>query len=274
MKIYVIDTFSFNGEEIVKERLKYLYDVVDEFVIIEAKQTHSGIEKEFLYRDKYHEWFIPYQKKIHWCIIDRFPEITQEWLTTYSIHDWMKNNHEHWYREAYQRDVAGQYITEKYELDEYVVQVSDADEIPNRTIFAPESLHQIYNHLENGEPLYEQMMFFYYNIHWMKKEQWYRACIVRKGMITANKTLTYWRVHNAPTYILSNGGWHCSYFMKPEELKRKLNSFAHRECDLPEYNEITYIQKCIETGRDIFGRTGEDLVNTPYEVLQQLPFYK
>lgn len=272
MKIYVIDTFSFNGEEIVKERLKYLYKYVDEFVIVEARQTHSGVVKEFLYKDKYSDWFLPYQDKIHWYIIDRFPEITQEWLKMYSVHDWMKNNHEHWYREAYQRDIVSTYIETKYKMVDYIIHVSDADEIPNASIFMQNGLlPQIYDYLEDGEAIYEEMLFFYYNLSWMKREKWYRAYILRKGMLSNDKTFTYWRVHHPPKQVLQNAGWHCSYFMSPEELKRKLNSFAHRECDLPEYNNLEYIQSCITTGRDIFQREGADLVPTPKDILGEIP---
>ena len=37
-----IDCFPYNGECIALFRLAYLWDVVDEFIIVEARETHAG----------------------------------------------------------------------------------------------------------------------------------------------------------------------------------------------------------------------------------------
>jgi hypothetical protein len=51
-----LDIILFNGEPIIKLRIPYLYDTVDYFVIIESKETHSGIIKEELYQGE--EYFL------------------------------------------------------------------------------------------------------------------------------------------------------------------------------------------------------------------------
>ena len=46
----IIDCFIFANEvELLKYRLAVLYNVVDKFVIVEARHTFSGIEKELSY---------------------------------------------------------------------------------------------------------------------------------------------------------------------------------------------------------------------------------
>ena len=49
MKTRIIDTFMYLQEvDLLKIRLKYLYEYVDFFVIVESIQLHSGkIKKEF-----------------------------------------------------------------------------------------------------------------------------------------------------------------------------------------------------------------------------------
>jgi hypothetical protein len=62
--VLFIDSFLFNGEEIVKLRLDYLYNYVDYFYIVESMYTFTGNKKEEFYLDKYSEWFEPYKNKI------------------------------------------------------------------------------------------------------------------------------------------------------------------------------------------------------------------
>jgi len=69
-----IDTFLYNGENIVFYRLKYLYDVFDEFVIVESYYTFSGLKKDELFFNKYIDKFMPYIAKITLRVIENFPQ--------------------------------------------------------------------------------------------------------------------------------------------------------------------------------------------------------
>lgn len=271
-KVRVVDTFSFNGEWIVQLRLKYLYDHVDEFVIVESRYTHAGEKKEALYKEQFASWFEPYAQKIHWIVIDEFPEMTNEWFNTYRVHDWMKSNHTSWFREAYQRDVAGAYIKEKYPI-RVIIHTGDADEIPHIELFAEAPRENLYGKmLEVQEPIYLEMEFFYYNFHWKKKQNWYRAYLLPGDLLSVNTSLTYWRIHHAPQLVLPLAGWHFSYFMTIPDLQRKLVSFAHRECDRTEWHSVKHIRECLQTGKDLFGRDGsEDMEETPESVYQRFP---
>jgi len=252
--IKTIDTFSFNGEPIVKLRLEYLYQFVDKFVIVEAMYTHSGQRKGKLYKEMYLEWFLPYNEKIHWVIIDEFPEITEYWLEKYKIHNWMGTNHVHWFRETYQRDTSKQYIMDSYKDQKYIVCVGDVDEIPDVNVLELLKSNETYESIK--EPVYLEMHFFYYTFEWKKQYMWYRSFVIRGDKLN-DESFTHWRIHYSPKLVCRNAGWHCSYFMTPVDLKRKIESFAHRECDIDEYKDALKIQTCIEQGKDIFMR-GED----------------
>jgi hypothetical protein len=61
--VRIIDSFSYNGEMVVELRLHHLMPVVDEFVVTEARETHSGVPKNELFIDRYRSSFQPYMSK-------------------------------------------------------------------------------------------------------------------------------------------------------------------------------------------------------------------
>ena len=64
MKKKVIDCFTFFNElDLLEIRLKYLYDTLDYFVIVEADQTFSGENKSFFLEENW-EQFRPYHSKM------------------------------------------------------------------------------------------------------------------------------------------------------------------------------------------------------------------
>ena len=73
--IKIIDYIIYNGDLITPYRLKYLYNVIDEFVIIEARYTHTNILKPFLYKDKNYSDFEPYIDKCKFIIVMEWNEI-------------------------------------------------------------------------------------------------------------------------------------------------------------------------------------------------------
>jgi Glycosyltransferase family 17 len=265
MGVPVIDTFCFNGEWVVPMRLEYLDPVVDAFVIVESWMTHSGQRKPALFRELYADWFLPYEGKIHWIVLEDFPAMTEEWREKNAVHAWMLGNQESWFRESYQRDVAGDYILERFGKN-CIIQVSDADEIPEAALFKEELKECMVKH---PSPLYLEQAFFYYHFRWQKPYKWYRAYILL-GEKLAENTLTHWRISHIPKYILPKGGWHFSYFMTPEELQKKLEAFAHRECDQWKWRSVRHIRTCMQMGVDLFERVGEHLV--PYNPMSDREF--
>ena len=78
--MHTIDCFPYNGEAIALFRLEYLWDVVDEFVIVEALETHTGGKKEGLYLDRNAGPLRKFESKIKRLVIDQFPAPTRAQL--------------------------------------------------------------------------------------------------------------------------------------------------------------------------------------------------
>ena len=78
--------------------------------------------------------------------------------------------------------------------------------------------------------------------------------------------------------ILENGGWHFSYLMKPNQIKNKIENFAHKE--YKKYNKINHIKKKIKEKKDLFNRKNLKFKITkvdksyPYEIINNIKKYK
>jgi hypothetical protein len=262
-QIPIIDTFSFNGEPIVELRLKYLYKHVDEIIIVEACETHAGTVKEGLYIDKHALIFRPYLAKIKFLVIDKFPDMPERWVEQQGSDYMTTGSHDAWFRERYQRDYAQEYIKAKYKNDRYIAMVCDVDEIPS--VKTVQSLRSNYFGLTH--PLRFEMKFFYYNFSWVKKFMWYHAyCINDLG--ASRQTFSQMRTAIAQHMCIRDAGWHASYFFNTQGLRRKLESFAHRECDVADHKKNDYLDYCIRFGKDVSARgEGEDLVDHDVSML-------
>ena len=63
----IIDAFTFfNEKELVELRVKYLNDIVDHFLIIEADVTHTGIKKPWNFPEILKNKLNKYSKKIQY----------------------------------------------------------------------------------------------------------------------------------------------------------------------------------------------------------------
>lgn len=256
MTIKIIDTFPFNGDWIIRMRLEFMFPFVDEFVITESWYTFSGERKKFLYKDKWAELLKEYQSKIHWLVVDDYLPMTESWHNLYKDHPWFREeNCQAWFNEHYQRDVAFQYIQNKYKEEDYIVNVCDVDEIPQVDIFHSNARQTMYDKLnEIKQPLYLEMLFFYYNFYWKKPYNWYRAYIINKDQLLKSSSLSYWRLVHRPNLILRHAGWHFSYFMEIADIQRKVRSFSHQEYNSEQWTQEDHIKECIAQGKDIFNR--------------------
>lgn len=66
-KIWIIDTFPYNGEMVVELRLKHLHKDVDEIIVVESRVTHSGKKKDFLFVERDKSLFAQYLDKVSVC---------------------------------------------------------------------------------------------------------------------------------------------------------------------------------------------------------------
>ena len=107
----IIDCFIYNNEDLILDlRLNSLNTYVDSFVIVEAKFSHTGKEK-----NKYNfdlKKFENFQNKIKYLQIENFP-----------------NNLTNWKRENFHRNYIMKALS-NINKDDYVI-ISDVDELPN-----------------------------------------------------------------------------------------------------------------------------------------------
>jgi len=265
MRTYVIDTFSYNGEPILELRLKYMFPYVDYFYIIESWYTHSGIKKPYLFTERHRHILEPYISKIKLLIIDEFPEKPTDWPMLSFMN---QGSHDSWFRETYQRNYARDIILRDMGDNNSILVVGDVDEIPNSDVLA--ALPKRY--FELGKPVALEMDFFYYNFSWRKKFNWYHTYVINDiGLSKTKETLSDMRTKSCKV-VWRNAGWHCSYFLNSMQLAKKLESFAHRECDTPHVKTTEYVRECFQKGKDISGRgEAEDLVYMPSSYIESLP---
>ena len=274
---YILDVITYNGEPILEIRIPYLYNHVDEFIIVEARRTFSGLPKEgglFCESAAFKERFAPYMDKIKVLAVEDFPD------TAENVEKWLKNvgrashvqdgTEDSWFREYYQRNFAAPYIYEKYisrkdaNARPFIAIVSDSDEIPrSEHVQALRENPKLWEACRDT-PVYMEMDFFYYNFNWRKKEPWYFAYFISQDTFTRyGGDLTYLRCNHPKEQVLRDAGWHCSYFSSRDELRRKLASFSHREFDRDEFKTDAHLDDCLVFGRDLFLRgEHEDLVRS------------
>ena len=227
-------------------RLAYLWDVVDEFIIVEAGETYAGQKKETLFLDKNAALLAPFAAKITRCVIERFPQPTEEQLARLT-HPTRKTDPHFWFREKYQRNFVTDYI--KSQPKPWVVLMCDMDELPRKKFVA--WLRRNYDACTEGGRL--QMSMFYYSSQWRKPCGWNHAYVINdQGFGT--HTLDALRVSPIIRKVFDDVGWHLSYFMTREEIQHKIQGFAHQEFNSENYWNFPWIEHCLKTGEDLFRR--------------------
>ena len=80
-----------------------------------------------------------------------------------------------------------------------------------------------------------------------KSPQWLRDLKFKK--------YPFWRVDKIRNIqIIKDGGWHFAYLQSPENISKKIKSFAHGEFNKENISNEENIKLKIERGQDIFDR--------------------
>jgi len=78
---------------------------------------------------------------------------------------------------------------------------------------------------------------------------------MRQKVLKKNLKYNFWRFDKEKSVqLIENGGWHFSYLMSPEKIRKKIQTFAHTELDKNEFTNINTIEKQIKSLKDIFNR--------------------
>ena len=215
----------FNDIELLDLRLMTLYDTVDYFVIVEARESHIKEAKPLYFLD-HQSLFEPYRDKIIYIGIDTLPST---------------NPREN---EVYQRNLMAQgYKTAK--PDDYII-INDIDEIAN-PVALKEGIERGYEKFGLHQKL------FYYYVNCLMAIAWYGSTVWKRKFIDSPQQVRNMRGDN-PNNVM-NGGWHYSFLGGIEKIMLKLKSFSEQQVNTPDVNNETNIARCLETGEDIFHRT-------------------
>lgn len=239
MSILWIDSVPFNGEEVMFTRLKYMYAVVDRFIISEQRYTYSGIWKDVLYIDSMKERFKPYMDKITF--------IRSETLLNGALTN-----------ENHIRNYPRETILSMYGDQPFILSVCDCDEIPDITKVKRDEL---YSTIKDG-CLYMKQDCFNYNLTLFACVRM-RAYFVNDKLLKKTPELQLFRTMNGPSIGAIECGWHLSYFTSIEEIQRNIVSFAHEELNRPDTHTLENIAYSIAEGRDVIHRSDTTLIRRP-----------
>jgi hypothetical protein len=269
----VVDTFLYNEDEIVEERLRVMSPYVDRFYIVEASCSFSGKKKEKS-TSKNDPIFAPYKDKIRFVTIHEFPDVPTSWimkkLTKYN------ENFNSWWREAYQRSCVLDFIRKELKDEKYMLIVADVDEIVSPELLKKFKEDYTLVHPDIQEhPVFLTMFFYYYSWKWMKPEAWTRPFVVYSDVIErmANYSdsptlLNDIRMEFTKEKHIPNAGWHLSYFMDAKAIARKIGHFAHTSLDQDQFKRVEWLERCIVEGLDPFYRSDQNCIPAP-----NIPYY-
>ncbi len=244
--IYDVCSF-FNELDVLEERLTYLYNHVDYFVICESDVTHVGEVKPLYFKENE----------------NRFSKFSNKIIHKIYQGDKFCNA---WINENCQRN----YILNDLNISsEDKVIISDVDEIPSINF-----IRYLLNY--NGKDIliaFQELSFFWPNYRRSDLPFWYGGSrgfnfkyleelnyLNGKYSNTFLKeynqgnTLTKIRLTNTGRLIL-NGGWHLSYMGGEESIKHKILGFAHtEEKERIGVNVEEYIKNSLIKGKGFFGK--------------------
>jgi beta-1,4-mannosyl-glycoprotein beta-1,4-N-acetylglucosaminyltransferase len=243
----IIDSFLFFNEiDLLKVRLKYLGEHVDYFVISEANIDFSGKPKNLYLKDVIAT--LPYSDKIIYKPID-INLWSPRWLLKRLR--WITRPHKFlWKIQDAQRNAVLKIIQDKNLVSDYVF-FGDLDEIPN--IDFVKELRQAQISLEEPKTLRQRL--FYYRPDIATIDEGWFGTICSPFKVFINTQPHKLRSDRENLEFIENGGYHLSYFMRPEEIKVKIDAIANVE-RIHASKELTtnQIQNLVMENKDLFGR--------------------
>lgn len=235
----IIDLFYFNNElDVLEIRLNILDKYVDKFVIVEARETFSGVPKPLYYLEN-KERFAQWNHKIIHHIAEETPELRKQALLSPNTG---KGEH-YWVREFIQKESAKKAI--EFCDDTDLVFISDVDEIWNPSVFL--------NDLDKDTIYKPKQLPYLYFLNQRTDENWlgWTGTVFTAYKNIKNECINHLRTDSMTTYtVLERGGWHFNsiggkekkreafkhpVYEEEQEWKRREVNPHKDESDLPDY---------------------------------------
>lgn len=235
----IIVGFTFYNElDMLELHLEELYDVVDRFIIVEAKQTFRGNPKPLYYEDNIERYRKYVDKIVHIVVYD------------------MPVENDARAREWFQRDsiAGGVKAIDGFHADDVII-ICDVDEV-----LRAESIGKIMSSFKsnpNTMTVRLGMRFMYYNFNTVLPTHWTRVIAAKVHLLSNYSCQQLRRQQIQGEIFVENAGWHMSYFGDAKFIKNKLHNFSYSG---DEYNDETRCNTTNDTtndiGCDLFGRGG------------------
>ena len=205
------DCILFNCEvDLLEIRLNVLKDVVDNFIVIESRHTHSGREKEPvlpMHADRFSDF------PVHYALIEQ-PGGSRTFEDSFG-------------RESEQREASRELLLLHDVTDSDIVLMGDLDEVPD-----PELLDALVTPPETPSRI--GMRHFYWWLNAEDSKQWDSGTVIMSGRDAVIARFDHLRVApNLPVIPgadwYPSGGWHFSSVGTVPEIVTKLEGFIHVE---------------------------------------------
>jgi beta-1,4-mannosyl-glycoprotein beta-1,4-N-acetylglucosaminyltransferase len=226
----------YNGEDdVLAVRLEELYEVVDEFILLEFSRTFSGLKKTQKFSEA------------------RFSKYNEKLKAHFIEEDDSKSFSDAWEREAFQRNYLSNLVNKNRES---LILLSDVDEIPSwEAVLAIKE--------ERGNSKYygfqAQLHYFAFDFICVSGPDAQQILTVAfparfLNFSTPEHARRSIRSGELPAKKLLNSGWHLSYFLDTKGLKGKIADFSHQEFNNEEFLASIDLGKILTLNLDLFAR--------------------
>ncbi len=236
----LIDCITFfDNNYIFDLRYNVIKDYIDKFVICESLFDHKNNPKKINFdpENKYKND----SKIFHIILKDPFPKNTNAWQN---------------------QTIQREHILENIDFvdKEDLIFFSDPDEIPNPKLLSNFTLKKKYGIFLQKFYNYKFNLFNPYETPWegtkvCKKKDLKSIDFMREKIKRKNLKYKFYRIDKEKNIeIFDNGGWHFNNLMTPEDISKKLKTFAHSEYSGENFSSVDIIKKKIEQKIDLFNR--------------------
>ena len=236
----IIDCVTFFDNNYMFDfRYNVLSKYVDKFIVCESLFDHKNDPKKINFDNE--KKYFNNEKIKHIILESPFPE-----------------NNNGWQNQAVQRE----FILKNLDFtnfDDYIF-FSDPDEIPNPNILINFELKKKYGIFHQKFFNYKFNLFNPYESPWegtrvCKKKDLKSIDFMREKIKGKNLKYNFFRFDKEKNIeIFKNGGWHFNNLMQPEEISKKLKTYAHTEFSESKFSSIETIREKIEKKIDLFNR--------------------
>ena len=264
MKNKIIDCITFFDENFIFDlRYNVIKQYVDFIIICESEYDHRGNKKDLNFN---YEKYSNDNKVKYFILKEPFPK---------------KNNP--WENQAIQREFLLNSLN--FINDDDYIFFSDPDEIPNTDLYNDFRLEKKYGIFLQKSFNYKFNLFNKHESPWdgtrvCKKKNLKSIDYMRQKVWAKNLKYKFYRFDKEKNIqLFQNGGWHFNNIMSPENISKKLKTFAHSEFSGDKFSSTEIIKNKIENRIDLFNRGYKfekiELDNSfPRYLLENKNFYK